>query len=325
MNEEVKSKVIGVDISIERTTYAIVDIRGNILAEDSFVTSDYPDANEYVTSLSEKLDLLMEANGGYEKVRSIGISAPSVSSVTGCITNAANLQWKGEIPLAALVRDRMGMAVAVSNDAHVAALGEYAYGAAHGMKDFIIISLGVGVGSCFFSQGREHVGVGGFAGEFGHCCLIDEGRECGCGNKGCVETYVGANGIVRTAKDLMLQSDEPSLMRDIEKLSPKLIFECCEKGDAMAIETFRQTGYMLGIGLANYASLINPQAIILTGGISRAGKFLMEPCRESFEKHVFPNMRGQIKIVVSRMDNRERDVLGAAALAWEVPEYSLFK
>lgn len=325
MNEEVKSKVIGVDISIERTTYAIVDIRGNILAEDSFVTSDYPDANEYVTSLSEKLYLLMEANGGYEKVRSIGISAPSVSSVTGCITNAANLQWKGEIPLAALVRDRMGMAVAVSNDAHVAALGEYAYGAAHGMKDFIIISLGVGVGSCFFSQGREHVGVGGFAGEFGHCCLIDEGRECGCGNKGCVETYVGANGIVRTAKDLMLQSDEPSLMRDIEKLSPKLIFECCEKGDAMAIETFRQTGYMLGIGLANYASLINPQAIILTGGISRAGKFLMEPCRESFEKHVVPNMRGQIKIVVSRMDNRERDVLGAAALAWEVPEYSLFK
>lgn len=325
MNEEVKSKVIGVDISIERTTYAIVDIRGNILAEDSFVTSDYPDANEYVTSLSEKLYLLMEANGGYEKVRSIGISAPSVSSVTGCITNAANLQWKGEIPLAALVRDRMGMAVAVSNDAHVAALGEYAYGAAHGMKDFIIISLGVGVGSCFFSQGREHVGVGGFAGEFGHCCFIDEGRECGCGNKGCIETYVGANGIVRTAKDLMLQSDEPSLMRDIEKLSPKLIFECCEKGDAMAIETFRQTGYMLGIGLANYASLINPQAIILTGGISRAGKFLMEPCRESFEKHVFPNMRGQIKIVVSRMDNRERDVLGAAALAWEVPEYSLFK
>lgn len=325
MNEEVKSKVIGVDISIERTTYAIVDIRGNILAEDSFVTSDYPDANEYVTALSEKLYLLMEANGGYEKVRSIGISAPSVSSVTGCITNAANLQWKGEIPLAALVRDRMGMAVAVSNDAHVAALGEYAYGAAHGMKDFIIISLGVGVGSCFFSQGREHVGVGGFAGEFGHCCLIDEGRECGCGNKGCIETYVGANGIVRTAKDLMLQSDEPSLMRDIEKLSPKLIFECCEKGDAMAIETFRQTGYMLGIGLANYASLINPQAIILTGGISRAGKFLMEPCRESFEKHVFPNMRGQIKIVVSRMDNRERDVLGAAALAWEVPEYSLFK
>ena len=325
MNEEVKSKVIGVDISIERTTYAIVDIRGNILAEDSFVTSDYSDANEYVTALSERLYEMMEANGGYEKVRSIGISAPSVSSVTGCITNAANLQWKGEIPLAALVRDRMGMAVAVGNDAHVAALGEYTYGSAHGMKDFIIISLGVGVGSCFFSQGREHVGTGGFAGEFGHCCIVADGRECGCGNKGCLESYVGANGVVRTAKDLMLESDEPSLLRDIDKLTPRLIYECCEKGDALAIETFRQTGNKLGLGLANYASLINPQAIILTGGISHAGKYLLEPCRESFEKHVFPNMRGKVKIVVSRMDNRERDVLGAAALAWEVPEYSLFK
>jgi glucokinase len=258
-------------------------------------------------------------------VRSIGISAPSVSSVTGCITNAANLQWKGEIPLAALVRDRMGMAVAVGNDAHVAALGEYTYGSAHGMKDFIIISLGVGVGSCFFSQGREHVGTGGFAGEFGHCCIVADGRECGCGNKGCLESYVGANGVVRTAKDLMLESDEPSLLRDIDKLTPRLIYECCEKGDALAIETFRQTVNKLGLGLANYASLINPQAIILTGGISHAGKYLLEPCRESFEKHVFPNMRGKVKIVVSRMDNRERDVLGAAALAWEVPEYSLFK
>ena len=325
MNEEVKSKVIGIDISIERTTYAIVDIRGNILAEDSFVTSDYSDANEYVTFLSEKLYEMMEANGGYEKVRSIGISAPSVSSVTGCITNAANLQWKGEIPLAALVRDRMGMAVAVGNDAHVAALGEYTYGSAHGMKDFIIISLGVGVGSCFFSQGREHIGIGGFAGEFGHCCVADNGRACGCGNKGCMEAYVGANGIVRTAKDLMLASDQPSLMRDLERLTPKMIHECCEKGDALAIETFRLTGNMLGLGLANYASLVDPQAIILTGGISHAGQFLLDPCRKSFESHVFPNMRGKIKIVVSRMDNRERDVLGAAALAWEVPEYSLFK
>ena len=325
MNEEVKSKVIGVDISIERTTFAIVDIRGNILAEDSFVTSDYLDANEYVTALSEKLYMLMEANGGYEKVRSIGISAPSVSCVTGCITNAANLQWKGEIPLAALVRDRMGMAVAVGNDAHVSALGEYTYGSAHGMKEFMIISLGVGVGSCFFSQGREHIGIGGFAGEFGHCCIVDGGRECGCGKKGCIESYVGANGIVRTAKDLMLESSEPSLMRDIEKLSPKLIFECCEKGDAMAIETFRRTGYMLGLGLANYASLIDPQAIILTGDITQAGKWLLKPMRASFEEHVFHNIKNKTRILVSILKEGERDVLGASALAWDVKEYSLFK
>jgi glucokinase len=227
--------------------------------------------------------------------------------------------------LAALVRDRMGMAVAVGNDAHVSALGEYTYGSAHGLKDFMIVSLGVGVGSCIFSQGREHIGTEGYAGEFGHCCFVDGGRECGCGNRGCLEAYVGANGIVRTAKDLMLQSDEPSLMRDIAELSPRAIFECCEKGDAMAIETYRKTGHILGIGLANYASLINPQAIILTGGISRAGQYLLDPTRESFEEHVFPNMRNKVRIVVSRMDNRERDVLGASALAWEVPEYSLFK
>lgn len=325
MEEELKSKVIGVDISIERTTLAIVDIRGNILAEDSFVTSDYQNVSDYVSELSDRLYMLMESNGGYEKIRSIGISAPSASSISGCIINAANLPWKGEIPLAALVRDRMGMAVAVGNDAHVAALGEYTYGSAHGLKDFIIITLGVGVGSCFFSQGREHIGTEGYAGEWGHATLFDDGRQCGCGKKGCIESYVGAHGIVRTAKDLMLESDEPSLMREIEHLNPKIISECCEQGDALAIETFRKTGYLLGLALANYANIINPQAIILTGGISRAGKFLLEPTRESFEDHVFPNMRGKVRIVVSRMDNRERDVLGASALAWEVPEYSLFK
>lgn len=325
MEEELKSKVIGVDISIERTTLAIVDIRGNILAEDSFVTSDYQNVSDYVSELSDRLYMLMESNGGYEKIRSIGISAPSASSISGCIINAANLPWKGDIPLAALVRDRMGMAVAVGNDAHVAALGEYTYGSAHGLKDFIIITLGVGIGSCFFSQGREHIGTEGYAGEWGHATLFDNGRQCGCGKKGCIESYVGAHGIVRTAKDLMLESDEPSLMREIEHLNPKIISECCEQGDALAIETFRKTGYLLGLALANYANIINPQAIILTGGISRAGKFLLEPTRESFEDHVFPNMRGKVRIVVSRMDNRERDVLGASALAWEVPEYSLFK
>ena len=217
MNEELKSKVIGVDISIERTTLAIVDIRGNILAEDYFVTSDYQNINEYVSELSDRLYMLMENNGGYEKIRSIGISAPSASSITGCISNAANLPWKGEIPFAALVRDRMGMAVAVGNDAHVSALGEYTYGSAHGLKDFMIVSLGVGVGSCIFSQGREHIGTEGYAGEFGHCCFIDGGRECGCGNRGCLEAYVGANGIVVTARELLEESDKPSLMRQAEK------------------------------------------------------------------------------------------------------------
>ena len=321
----IKSKVVGVDISNESTTYAIVDLRGNILAEDSFSTQDYPDVNNFVTALSEKIVTLVESNGGYETIRSIGVSCPSASSVSGCIENAANLPWKGVVPLAAMLRDRMGLAVALSNDAHISALGEYTFGSAHGMKCFIIVCLGVGIGSCFFSEGDEHRGHLGFAGEFGHTCVVDNGRKCGCGHNGCLETYVGANGIVETARELMAESDAPTLMRNLEKLSPRTIAECCDKGDEMAIEVFRRTGYYLGLGLANYASIVDPEAIILTGGISHAGKWLVDPVYEAFEPHVFGNLRGKVKILCSNMNNRERDVLGASALAWTVPEYSLFK
>ena len=321
----IKSKVVGVDISNESTTYAIVDVRGNIIAEDSLSTEDYPDVNNFVTALSESIVTLVESNGGYETIRSVGVSAPSASSVSGCIENAANLPWKGVIPLAAMLRDRMGLAVALSNDAHISALGEHTFGSAHGMKYFIIVSLGVGIGSCFFSEGKEHVGQLGYAGEFGHTCLINNGRKCGCGHEGCLEAYVGANGIVQTARELMAESDAPSLLRSLEKLSPRTIAECCDKGDEMAIEVYRRTGYYLGMGLANYASIVDPEAIIFTGGISHAGKWLVEPACESFNEHVFGNLSGRVKILCSKLNNRERDVLGASALAWTVPEYSLFK
>lgn len=322
---QIKTKVVGVDISNELTTYAIVDIRGNIIAEESFLTGDYADVNNFVTGLSDKIVNLVEANGGYETIRSIGVSSPSASSVSGCIENAANLPWKGIVPLSAMLRDRIGLAVGLSNDAHVSALGEYTFGSAHGMKNFIILSLGVGIGSCFFSAGDDHIGHNGYAGEFGHTCVVKNGRACGCGHTGCLESYVGAVGIVNTAKELMAESDAPSIMRDMERLTPRIIKECCDKGDEMAIEVYRRTGEMLGLGLANYASLVDPEAIIVTGGISHAGKWLMDPTRQSFEEHVFGNLRGKVKILVSKLDDRERDVLGASALAWSVPEYSLFK
>jgi glucokinase len=173
---QIKTKVVGVDISNELTTYAVVDIRGNIIAEESFLTSDYPDVNNFVTALSDKIVNLVEANGGYETIRSIGVSSPSASSVSGCIENAANLPWKGIIPLSAMLRDRIGLAVGLSNDAHVSALGEFTFGCAHGMKNFIILSLGVGLGSCFFSAGDDHQGHNGYAGEFGHTCVVNHGR-----------------------------------------------------------------------------------------------------------------------------------------------------
>lgn len=323
--DNVKTRVVGVDISNELTTYAIVDIRGNIIAEDCFSTTEYQYVNDFVSVLCEKIIEMVEQHGGYETIRSVGISCPNACCINGSVVNAPNLPWKGVFPLAAMVRDRLGLAVALGNDAHVSALGEYTYGSAHGMKDFIVVNLGVGIGSCFFSRGHEHQGFEGFAGEIGHTCIAyNKGRLCGCGNIGCLEAYVGAKGIVQTAKDLMAASDEPSMMRDYENLSPRIIAELCDKGDAMAIEVFYRTGQILGLGLANYSSIVNPQAIILTGGISHAGKWLLEPTRETFEKHVFGNMRGKIKIFVSKLNNRERDVLGSSALAWEVPEYSLF-
>lgn len=321
----IKTRVVGVDISNETTTYAVVDIRGNILAEDSFPTTDYEDVNNFVTALSEKIVMLVEANGGYETIRSIGVSAPSASSVSGCIENAANLPWKGIVPLSAMLRDRIGLAVGLSNDAHVSALGEYTFGSAHGMKNFIIISLGVGIGSCFFSEGDDHQGHLGYAGEFGHTCVEEGGRLCGCGHRGCLEAYVGAAGIVHTAREILAETDQPSLMRDAERLSPKIITGFCNQGDVLAIETYRRTGYLLGLGMANYASLVDPEAIILTGGISHAGKWLLDPVNDSFEDHVFGNLRGKVKLLTSKLDDRERDVLGASALAWSVPEYSLFK
>lgn len=321
----IKKRVIGIDIGNAVTSYAIVDVRGNVIAHDQFPTHDYPDINRYVEKLTESLVEIAGANGGYETIRSVGISCPSASQTSGCIENAANLPWKGIVPLAAMLRDRLGIAVALGNDAHNTALGEKMYGSAHGMKNFIVLNLGVGLGSCFFSEGHEHQGAQGYAGEIGHTCLKDNGRPCPCGLKGCLEAYVAAVGIAQTAKELLAESDTPSKMRDIEHLDAKVISALCDEGDELAIEVYRRTGYLFGIGLATYATIVNPEAIIITGGVSHAGKWLLEPTRESFENHVFRNMRGKVLVALSELDDQERDVLGASALAWEVPEYSLFK
>ena len=325
MEQTIKSRVIGVDISVKKTTYAIVDIRGDVVAQDSFPTNDYPNVNEYVSVLSERIVALTEANGGYESIRSVGISSPSANYLTGCIENAANLPWKGVVPLAAMLRDRLGMSVALANDAHVTALGEHAFGVAHGMKNFVVIALGHGIGSCVFVNGEPHLGANGFAGEIGHICVKHNGRECGCGRRGCFEAYCAEKGIIATARELMENNPGESLMRSLERLSPKTISECCEKGDPMAIEVYRRTGALLGRVMASYATIADPEAIIFTGGISNAGKWLFDPAYESFEQHVFHNRQGQVKFLRSTINDRLRDVLGASALAWGIKEYSLFK
>lgn len=322
----IKDRVVGIDISKLTTTYAIVDIRGNILAKDQFPTVDYPDVNDYVAVLSEKLVTFMLENDAIDKVRSVGISAPSGNFKTGCMENSPNMPWKGVIPLAAMLRDRLGLAVAVANDGHVIGLGEQQYGSAHGLSDFAIVTIGHGLGCSVFSNKMPHLGSNGFAGEFGHTCAVDGGRQCECGLKGCLETYVAAKGIIQTAKELLEKNPyEQSLLRDCERLTPKIIADYCNLGDNIAIETFRRTGYMLGLSLANLAAVIDPEAIILSGGIAKAGKWLIDPLEESFADHLFHNIRDKVKIIVSNINSRDRDVLGASALAWEVKEYSLFK
>lgn len=328
MNEvdHIKTRVVGIDIRENRTTYAVVSVRGEIIAQDHFRTSDYSEISEYVSALAEKVLSLVEENGGYETVRSVGISAPSANYLTGCIENAANLKWKGVIPLAAMLQDQLGLAVAVANDAHITALGEKAYGSAHGMKDFIIVSISHGgLGSCIFTNGQPHLGFNGFAGEVGHTCVEVDGRQCGCGRKGCLETYVSDRGLVKTAEEEIAKSKEPTLMSELDELNINTIVDCCEIGDRVAIETFRRVGSMLGVGLANYASVINPEAIILTGDMMAAGKWLLKPMRQAFDEHVYRNIRGKVRILVSILKEGERDVLGASALAWDVKEYSLFK
>lgn len=324
-HERMKTRVVAVDIRLERTTTAIIDVRGSILARDEFPTGDSANVGDFTSLLSENIVNLVENNGGYESIRSIGICCPSANFMTGCIENAPNLPWRGVVPLAAMMRDRMGLAVALGNNAHVRTLGEHAYGVAHGMKNFILITLGGGMGSCIFSNGVPHLGRDGFAGEIGHTCAKLDGRQCGCGNKGCLEMYTSAKGVVLTAQEVLAESDAPSMMRQVEHLSSSIVASLCERGDALATETMRRTGYWLGVGLANYASIVNPEAIVLTGGVIHAGDYLLEPMEASFNAHVFHNIEGKVKFLVSQFNDSDANLLGASVLAWQVKEYSLFK
>ena len=324
--DKIKTRVVGVDIRDVKTTYAVVDIRGEIIAMDYFMTMDYPDVSDYVSALSEKIIMLVEENGGYDKIRSVGMSAPSGNFMTGCIENAANMPWKGVIPLAAMLRDRLGLAVALANDAHITALGEKAFGSAHGLKNFVVVSISHGgLGSCIFMDGKPHLGVNGFAGEVGHSCVQIGGRQCGCGRKGCLETYCSDKGLVKTVEELLVAEELPSALKGLKNISVETVAYYCDQGDQVAIEAMRRVGFMLGLGLANYASVLNPEAIILTGDMMQAGKWLLKPMRKSFDEHVFHNIQGETRLLVSILKEGERDVLGASALAWDVKEYSLFK
>ena len=326
INDKIKSKVIGINVDVATTTVAVVDLRGNIVAQDTIATQNYPNVNNFVEALSERVIMLAENNGGYESIRSVGMCAPSANYLTGCIENAPNMPWKGIVPIAAMLRDSIGLAVALGNDAHVTALGESSFGVAHGMDNFIVVTLvGSGLGSCFFSNGLAHLGSDGFAGELGHTCIDAGGRQCSCGRKGCLEEYVSTRGILQTARELLEANDAPSKMRQNTALTLDDIAESADEGDSIALEVWRYTGYLLGVALANYASVVNPEAIILTGELTKYSGRMWAAMEEGFVQNVFGNIRDKVKIVVSKINDFERNVLGASALAWKVKEYSLFK
>lgn len=314
-----KPYVIGVDLGGTNTVFGVVDARGNVVVNASIKTATHNDIELYLNDLVVGLNMLIEQVGGKEVIRGIGVGAPNANYFSGCIEFAPNLPWKGKIPLADMLRERMGIPVAITNDANAAAIGEMTYGAARGMKDFIVITLGTGVGSGIVVGGQLVYGHDGFAGELGHMIVRRNGRMCGCGRQGCLETYTSATGVARTAREyLSIRSDE-SLMRAIpvEQITSKDVYDAAMKGDTLALEIFESTGAILGESFADFITFSSPEAIILFGGLTKSGDLLMNPIKHHMEKNLLKIYQGKTKLLFSQLKESDAAVLGASALGWE--------
>lgn len=313
-----KLYTVGIDIGGTNTVFGIVDEQGHILSHDGIKTKDYPDINVYADTVAGHLRSLIEAAGGIELINGIGVGAPNANYYTGQIEQAPNLPWKGTIPLARMLRERLTLPVTLTNDANAAALGEMTYGVAHGMKDFIMITLGTGVGSGIVINGRLVYGHDGFAGELGHVIVRRGGRLCGCGRRGCLETYCSATGIVRTVHEMLSSTDTPSLLRDIplDKVTSKDIYDAAEQGDKLALEIFRFTGTVLGEAFADFIAFSSPEAIVLFGGLAKAGEYIIAPIREAMDANVMSIYKGKTRLLTSALKDSDAAVLGASALAW---------
>ena len=316
-----KPYVVGIDIGGTNTVFGIVDARGSIVAINSIKTGAYAQADEYVDAVCKNLLPLIEANGGVDKIKGIGIGAPNGNYYSGTIEFAPNLPWKGIIPLAKMFEDRLGIPTTLTNDANSAAIGEMTYGAARGMKDFIMITLGTGVGSGIVINGQMVYGHDGFAGELGHVIMRREnGRLCGCGRKGCLETYCSATGVARTAREFLTASTEPSLLRAIpaEEITSKDVYDAAVKGDTLAMNIFNFTGTILGEALADFIAFSSPEAIVLFGGLAKSGKYIFDPIQKAIDANILSIYKGKTKLLMSELKDSDAAVLGASALGWEV-------
>ncbi|MBP1614076.1 MAG: glkA [Bacteroidetes bacterium] len=317
-----KPYVVGIDIGGTNTVFGIVDARGSILSSGSVKTQSYSSIGDYVDEVCRNLLPLIVAQGGVEKIKGIGIGAPNGNYYSGTIEFAPNLPWKGIIPLAALFEEKLGIPTALTNDANAAAVGEMTYGAARGMKDFIMITLGTGVGSGIVINGQVVYGHDGFAGELGHVIMRrgETGRLCGCGRKGCLEAYCSATGVARTARELLAARTDASLLRNIpsENISSKDVYDAAVQGDKLAQEIFNFTGTLLGEALADFIAFSSPEAIILFGGLAKSGDYIMKPIQKAIDENILTIFKGKAKLLVSELKDSDAAVLGASALAWEL-------
>lgn len=315
-----KPYVVGMDIGGTNTVFGIVDSRGNVLTSSSIKTQQYEKIDDYVDAACTKLLEMVNTVGGVEKIKGLGIGAPNGNYYKGTIEFAPNLPWKGVIPLAKLFEERLGIPTALTNDANAAAIGEMTYGAARGLKDFIMITLGTGVGSGIVVNGQLLYGHDGFAGELGHVIVNREGRLCGCGRHGCLETYCSATGVARTAREFLVARSEDSLLRNIpaEEIVSKDVYDAAVQGDKMAQDIFEYTGRILGEALANAIAFSSPEAIVLFGGLARSGDYILNPIKRAIEENVLKIYKGKTEILLSQLKDADAAVLGASALGWEV-------
>ena len=315
------SYVVGIDVGGQTSKLGVVDARGTVLAQTVIRTDTYDTVEPYIAELADAVKRVIAEAGAEGKVRGIGVGAPNGNYYTGTIENAPNLAWgHNRVEFSKLLSEAMGgLPVALTNDANAAAVGEMTYGAARGMKNFIMITLGTGVGSGIVINGEVVYGHDGFAGELGHTTAVRaNGRTCGCGRTGCLEAYASATGVARTAREWLELSDEPSLLRGLETIASKDVYEAAKEGDKLALKVFEYTGKILGRSLADFIAFSSPEAIVLFGGLARAKEFLTEPILESMNANVLNLWKNKVELVYSQLKESDAAILGASALAWEL-------
>jgi glucokinase len=313
--------VIGIDIGGTGTKFGIVDRDGNVLFSSEISTKKHATVESFIDELHEALHVLIEKAGGTGRIKGIGVGAPNGNFYTGTIEYAPNLPWKGIIPLAKLLEDKFKLPTTLTNDANAAAIGEMTYGAAKGMKDFIMITLGTGVGSGIVANGQLIYGHDGFAGELGHTIIIPDGRlHQGTGKLGSLESYASATGVRYTALEFLERNNEDSLLRQVkpEEMDSKKVYEAAIQGDKLAREIYEFTGRILGIALANAVMFSSPEAIVLFGGLTKAGDLILKPTREHMEANLIQIFQNKVKILISHLKESDAAILGASALAWDI-------